>query len=283
MIPAMRLAPKSLILDLLSTLAGGTMPVGALVQAAELFEIAENSLRVALARLLATGQVERDERGRYRLGERAAPIDRHVNAWRRLNERLVVWRGGWIGASAGGGDPARRARALRLLGFRELAPGLAVRPLNLRGSVTAVRDDLRELGLGSEALIFELSELDPAAQARASRLWDVDELRRGYRACRAELEESRKRLVSAGEREGMVESYRIGGRVIRQLSFDPLLPEQILPAAEREALLDAMQRYDLLGRRLWAGFLERHGVLARRPPVQSPLPLPAASDLGAQP
>ena len=39
------------------------MPVRALVAAASPFEIEENSLRVALARLLAAGTVERDERG----------------------------------------------------------------------------------------------------------------------------------------------------------------------------------------------------------------------------
>src|SRR5688572_1700461 len=120
MIREMRPAPKSLILDLLSTLAGGTMPVGALVQTGLLFEIAENSVRVALARLVAAGLVERDERGRYRLGAQAAPIDRQVQAWRRLEERLQPWHGEWVGACAPSRDPRRRERALRLLGFREL-------------------------------------------------------------------------------------------------------------------------------------------------------------------
>jgi phenylacetic acid degradation operon negative regulatory protein len=271
MIPGMRPSPKSLILDLLSTLAGGTMPVGALVQAGRLFELAENSTRVALARLLASGQVERDERGRYRLGGRAAPVDRQVHAWRRLEDRLTPWDGSWVGACAGAVEGGSRARALRLLGFRELAPGLEVRPQNLHGGANAVREELRQLGLG-DALVFELTGLDLATQLRATRLWDVEELRRTYLTCRAELEDSRKRLVAAGEREGMVESYIVGGRVIRQLAFDPLLPEPILPAAERDALVEAMRRYDQLGRAHWAGFLERHGVLARGTPLHARLP-----------
>ena len=282
MIEDMRPAPKSLILDLLSTLAGGTMPVGALIQAARLFGIAENSLRVALARLLAAAQVERDERGRYRLGVQAVPIDRHVHAWRRVEERLEPWQGNWIGAAACGGDAGKRERALCLLGFRELAPGLEIRPQNLRGGASAVREQLRQLGM-AEALVFELDGFDPATQLRAFRLWDVDELRRTYLACRAELEDSRKRLVSADERDGMIESYLIGGRVIRQLAFDPLLPEPILPAGERDALVEAMRRYDRLGRAHWAGFLERHGVIARITPLHARLsetraaaPLPGA-------
>ena len=69
---------RSLILDLLSTLRRGAAPVRALVAAAGLFGIGENSLRVALARLLAAGMVERDARGQYRLGPgaRAARVTR---------------------------------------------------------------------------------------------------------------------------------------------------------------------------------------------------------------
>ena len=65
MAPVMRDAPspRSLVLDLLSTLRRGSMPVRALVEAAALFGIAENSLRVSLARLLAEGRVARDRRG----------------------------------------------------------------------------------------------------------------------------------------------------------------------------------------------------------------------------
>jgi phenylacetic acid degradation operon negative regulatory protein len=273
----MRTSPKRLILDLLSTLAGGTMPVGALIRAGELFELAENSVRVALARLLAAGHVERDERGRYRLGTRAAPVDRHVHGWRRLEDRLAPWNGSWVGACASVGEGGQRERALRLLGFRELAPGLEIRPQNLRGGAGAVREELRQLGL-ADALVFELTELDAPTQVRASRLWNVDELRRTYLACRAELEASRKRLATVGEREGMVESYLVGGRVIRQLAFDPLLPEPILPAVERDALVEAMRRYDRLGRAHWAGFLERHGVLAQGSPLHGRIPTPRGPD-----
>ena len=67
----MRPTAKSLILDLLSTLRGGAMPVRALVAAGNLFGLAENSIRVDLARLVARGIVERNERGQYRMTARA--------------------------------------------------------------------------------------------------------------------------------------------------------------------------------------------------------------------
>src|SRR5262249_14914529 len=51
-----------------------------------------------------------------------------------------------------------------------------------------------------------------------------------------------------------------GGRVIRQLVLDPLLPEPLAPEALRRELAQAMRRYDRLGRRAWAAFLARHGA-----------------------
>ena len=50
---------KSLILDLLATLREGSMPVRALVSAGALFGVGENNVRVSLARLYASGRVER--------------------------------------------------------------------------------------------------------------------------------------------------------------------------------------------------------------------------------
>ena len=94
---------KSLILDLLETLRRGTMPVVALVEAGRLFGIAENSVRVALTRLLSAGSVERDRRGRYRLSAESGPIGRRATSWRDLERRLRRWNGSWVGVLHGNG------------------------------------------------------------------------------------------------------------------------------------------------------------------------------------
>src|SRR5690606_6852301 len=141
---------KSLILDLLSTLRRGSMPVRALVEAGALFGVAEGSVRVALTRLRADGLVERDERGSYRLGAKARAVSERVRGWRRLDERVRAWNGAWLAVLAAPGArsaPARaaqrgHARALRLLGFRELTRDVAVRPDNLAGGIDAVRAEL---------------------------------------------------------------------------------------------------------------------------------------------
>lgn len=266
-------APKSLILDLLSTLRRDAMPVRALVAAAELFGIAENSLRVALARLVAGGTVERDERGLYRMGPRAAALQRHVVAWRRTEERVVEWRGGWVGVLSGALPRTdrtlgrRAARALRFLGFRPLGPGLDVRPDNLSGGVGALRGQLHALGLDAATPVFALSALDSATEARALGLWNRASLSASYRQARADLESSARRLPRLEPREAMAESFLLGGRVIRQLALDPLLPERIAPADERRALVETMLEYDRLGRALWAGFMRSFGLEHARAPV----------------
>lgn len=274
---------KSLTLHMLSTLAGATLPAAALVEAAHLFGVQESAVRVALARLVAAGRVARDGSGRYRPGRAAEPVVRRVAGWRRASEGARPWDGDWLGVHTAGLAPRpsprqvrRRSRALRLLGFEALAPGLAIRPNNLRGGAAGVRDELAGLGLEAGALVFELGALDPATDARARGLWDVAALCSGYRRSLAELAASERRLQVASEPEAMVESFLVGGRVIRQLVLDPLLPEPLLPAAERDALVDALDRYHRLARACWAAFLARHGGAAAPPAEASPAGEPAA-------
>jgi phenylacetic acid degradation operon negative regulatory protein len=267
---------RSLILDLLSTLRRGTMPVSALVEAGELFGIAGNSTRVALARLRTVGQVERDERGRYRLGAVASPVAARVGSWRRIADRSRSWSGGWIGVHTGSPDPGlarrqrrRRTRALELLGLRPLQEPLYVRPDNLRGGIEALRTELVALGLPRADLVFEMRSLDALSEARARRLWDVEALHAGYRAMRAQIRASSGRLPRMPPGKAMVESFMIGGAVLRQLAFDPLLPDAIASEAERTSLVEAMRDYDRLGRALWAEFLARWDVPHLRAPVDT--------------
>ena len=67
----------------------------------------------------------------------------------------------------------------------------------------------------------------------------------------------------------MVESFLLGGRALRQLVFDPLLPEAIAPAEARAELLETMRDYDVLGRTAWAEFLTRYDVPHRETPADT--------------
>jgi phenylacetic acid degradation operon negative regulatory protein len=265
---------KSFVLDLLSTLGAGAMPVRSLIAAAALFAIGENNLRVGLARLLAAGLVERDERGQYRLAGDASAVREQVASWRRIEERMRPWDGGWIAAHVvargTGGERARlrrRKRALRMLGFRDLAPGLALRPDNLAGGVLVVRERLVRLGLEPETIVASLTELDATTEARARRLWDAERLVTGYARTRAALERSERRLARLAPTDAMTESFLLGGRAIREIVLDPLLPEPLVPSAARSALVEAMRRYDRAGRAAWSAFLRDAGVPGLRMPA----------------
>jgi phenylacetic acid degradation operon negative regulatory protein len=197
-----------------------------------------------------------------------------VRGWRHLEERTRRWDGGWIGVAAApaAARPRRRgesagARARRLLGFAPLEGDLALRPDNLRGGVAETRAELEALGLEEGALVFRMQDLDPVSDARARGLWDTAGLAEGYGRSLRDLESSAAGLAELGEAEAMVESFLLGGRVIRQLVLDPLLPEPLAPCIERRALVEALRRYDRLGRRAWAPFLERHGVAHAETPA----------------
>lgn len=258
---------KSLILDLLSTLRRGSMPVKALVAAAEIFGIAENALRVSLARLLSAQLVERDRRGRYRLGPAAQAVDDQVMHWRRTDERFRNWDGNWVAAQRPPSSAARKAaqqrgdRALLLVGFRELQRGLFVRPDNLVGGVARSRDELTKLGLDPATVVFGMHELDAAHERKAHALWDTELLIARYRATRDELESSERQLPMLAVGDAMLESFVVGGRAIRQLVLDPLLPEPFVPNTEFAALFQRVRDYDLAGRACWSAFLHDFGVI----------------------
>lgn len=285
----MDVTPRSLILDLLSTMGRGAMPVRVLVQAGAMFGLADNSMRVALARLVRSGHVARDERGLYRLGEAAQALNRRVVSWRRVDDQLRAWRGEWaavIGADRARGDRARRRagqHALDLLGFRPLEPGLLVRPDNLAGGVASLRATLSGLGLDPAAAVARLGELDPRREARARALWDGRALVAGHREAREAIEASGPRLEALPRDAALVESFRLGGAALRSIVRDPLLPDALVPGDERRALVEAMKTYDRLGRDVWREFLSAHGVVQQRTPLdtrQTDRPLAAIASEG---
>jgi phenylacetic acid degradation operon negative regulatory protein len=160
-----------------------------------------------------------------------------------------------------------RERALRMLGFRTLRAGLDVRPDNLRQALDELRGDLAALGLPAADMAFGMRGLDGPAEQVARALWNAAELRAGYRRLTAQLQRSARQLERVSPTEAMVESFLVGGNAIRHLVLDPLLPDAICPTADRQLLIEALRRYDRLGRAAWAAFLRRFDVPHLRSPV----------------
>ena len=286
----MKPRPKSVVLDLLSTLRKHSAPVRFLVAAAEIFDIDPNATRVAITRLLACGLIERDERGAYRTGAAASPILHRLNSWRRIETRTRQWDGSWIGAAPDACASTKDARlvgtrALEFIGMREFSPGLWIRPNNLEGGLKAAREALLALRLPPDCPVFTLGDFDAAGEARARALWDAAAIRDLYRSIAADLERSSAKLLHMDERAAMAESFLLGGEAIRRIVLDPLLPDAIVPTAERDSLVRAMMAYDEVGRRCWAPFLGRYGVLANESPMDRQIwrEAAAAADIATTP
>lgn len=239
------------------------MPVAALIAAGRLFDISQNNIRVTLVRLRRAGMIEPDERGRYRLAPQAAPIGKQVTGWRDVEQRVRPWDRTWIAVHTRAVQRSERRahrhgdRALRLLGFQLFHAGLHVRPDNLAGGIAGTREQLYELGLDAKALVFRMDTLDAMNERRARGLWNTTALREGYRLSLAALARSERRLAELPPHDALVESFVLGGRVIRQIVLDPLLPEPLVPAHERKALVQAMCHYDRAGRSCWSSFLRQ--------------------------
>jgi phenylacetic acid degradation operon negative regulatory protein len=253
----MAVTAKRVLLELFTAAGPGEASAAVLVQAAALFHLSETNVRVTLARLVAAGTLELTGRGMYRLGDAAQALTKQVTSWRELEKQVRKWDGGWACVHLGGLGRTdrtalrRRERALRLLGLRALGPGLEVRPDNLEGGVPALRDRLRALGLDDEALVLRATDLDAETEARARALWDGRRLTSGYRTTRERID---RWLVAAQELAPHVaarEAFMFGGEVLRQILFDPRLPEPLVDVAERRAMVEAAKRLDTFGRRLW--------------------------------
>ena len=121
---------------LASTLLGTRpprLPVGRLVRAGALFGIAEGTVRTALSRMAAAGEVEGAD-GWYRLSGRLVERQQRQEASRAAAR--LPWSGRWWMAvvAAARRPAAERARlrtAMTTLRFAELREGVWLRPANL--------------------------------------------------------------------------------------------------------------------------------------------------------
>jgi len=271
----MSASPRALILKLLLGSEAGLISAREAVASCALFEIPESSVRVALTRLCAADMLEAAARGSYRLGTTASGLAEDVRSWRSVESRVRKWSSSAFimvhAGSLGRSDRAalrQRERALGLLGFRELERDLFVRPDNLVGGVTAARGRLLKLGLDPNARVFLASELDGTWEADARALWDGKALTKSYAVTRDKLERWLARAPRLEPEVAARESFLLGNAAIRQVVFDPLLPDPLVDVNERRSFVDTVIRFDRAGQAVWHTFLT---------PLRTPEPQARAS------
>ncbi|MDR3418955.1 MAG: PaaX family transcriptional regulator C-terminal domain-containing protein [Nevskia sp.] len=248
---------RHLIMDLLLAAEGEASSVREFIAGCALFGISGNNVRVAVVRLSAEGLIEAEERGRYRLGGSAHQLADEVATWRTAEQRVRPWKGGYLAVYSGAlgrSDRAalrRRERALQMLGFRELERGLLVRPDNIEDNIGTVRKRLYTLGLEAQACVFVAQGFDAVHEARIRTLWDCKALNLGYRKLRARLEQWMEHAPALEREAAAREAYLLGSTAIRQVVFDPLLPEPFVDVAARHAFVETVRRFDRYGQAIW--------------------------------
>lgn len=205
------LSARSVVLSLLLGAHPPELAVRDLVAIADQFGIAESTLRVALTRMVAAGDLDRAD-ATYRLSARM------LRRQERQDAALAPageWDGSWqqVVVTAGGRSAADRAelRASFIdLKLAELREGVWMRPANLE----------RSLPTWPANLLVEFGVRTSDDVDLANRLWDLD----GWAA------DGRSILSAVGEATSGAERLALAAALVRHLRTDPALPGELLPA-----------------------------------------------------
>ncbi len=214
---ALGLRPLTARSVVLSTLLGLHPPRAAarnFVRVGELFGIAEGTIRVALSRMVASGDlVQRG--GEYELPERLRL--RQARQDESRFPRTRPWDGTWeiaVITAAERRSPAERAalrQSMSELRLAELREGTWLRPANLDRSARP------EIVARQCTFLAGRPEGDPAGLAAS--LWDLD----GWASTARDLREA------VGQAGTLAERFTVSAAVRRHLLRDPLLPDELLP------------------------------------------------------
>jgi phenylacetic acid degradation operon negative regulatory protein len=251
-----RPSATDLILDLLVT-RGAPLPGKALIQAAALFDIGENAVRVSLSRLISSGKIERFERGLYRARLHPSDLAYTVDHWHRREELRVPWQGHWLAvqdAQTSRADKSvwrRHQRALGLRGFASLRTQLHIRPDNLCTSFDQFQAELESMGIAPGSCVMRIHQLDILHEAHARTLWNTRSLESAHKHWIDIVLGSQARLEHLPLAGAVRESLLLGRSAIAHLLRDPLLPEELMPSHTRQTLQTHLQHYQQQAVKLW--------------------------------
>lgn len=207
------LSARSVVLSLLLGTHPPELPVKELVRAVEPFGVGGSTLRAALSRMAAAGDLRRTD-AVYRLSDRL--LDRQRRQDEAVEARTRAWRGDWemVVITATGRGPAERAdlRArLSTLRLAELREGVWLRPANLRRPLP---DELAQVAQTYTA------RPDRPERQLAAQLWPLDAWSATARGLLAHVAEARR----------PADRFTAFAAVVRHLLADPVLPPELLPA-----------------------------------------------------
>ncbi|SEB10289.1 transcriptional regulator, PaaX family [Mycobacterium sp. 283mftsu] len=206
-----RMTARSVVLSVLLGAHPAWASAAELVRLTSDFDIKEQTLRVALTRMVSAGDLVRSADG-YRLADRLLARQRRQDA--AIDPKTKPWRGDWttVVITTIGADARTRADLRNDLlqnRFGELREGLWLRPANLAGELP------EEITANARVLISR--DGDPAGLAAV--LWDLP-------AWAATARRLLDEIASAADVPGR---FVAAAAIVRHLLADPVLPAELLP------------------------------------------------------
>ncbi|AZM63660.1 PaaX domain-containing protein, C- domain protein [Streptomyces sp. WAC 01420] len=206
------LSARSVVLSLLLGIHPPELPAKELARLVEGFDVGGSTLRAALSRMVAAGDLRRTDAG-YRLSDRL--LERQRRQDESLRPRTRAWDGDWelVMITATGRGPAERAELrarLAALRLAELREGVWLRPGNLERPLPAALDEVAERGTARPAR---------PGDELAATLWPLE----------AWSATARTLLTHVDRADRPADRLTAFAAVVRHLLADPVLPAALLP------------------------------------------------------
>ncbi len=220
------LTARSIVASTLLGVRPPELPPAALVRAGEIFGIAEGTTRVALSRMLASGELDGED-GVYRLAGHL--LDRMTRQDASRRPPLKRWDGAWRQAivtaeKRSAADRADLRQAMRELRFAEVREGVWMRPDNLTGTDLPHAREIAD----AQCMWMSASVNDPHALAR--ELWDLAGWARHAESLRRRMRSSRGALDAGPTSAALRAGFVLAAAVLRHMQADPLMPDELLPS-----------------------------------------------------
>lgn len=257
-------AKQAILIALTAT--GSSLSTAQLRLCGALFGVEGAAVRVALGRLVDKGDVVPQGEAVYRVGPKGQAMAEAILRWRDLPRLNNPWRGEWIAVHTGHLGRSqrpqlrRRERALSLFGFAGASDGLWVRPDNLRLEPTALATRLFELGLEPAAIILGGASFIGEPERGLGALWDRKTIEAGYAAAEVAMTDCLDGFERASLKERARGTAKIGAAVIGMLTFDPLLPGELIDADLRRAVHRRMLYFDRVGKQALTAYWQGEGA-----------------------
>ena len=112
--------------------------------------------------------------------------------------------------------------------------------------------------------MFIASDFDAEREGRLGTLWESEALNQRYLRQREQLERWLEKADQLELEDAARESFLLGGRAIRQIVFDPLLPAPLVNAEARHDFIATVKKFDRAGHTLWQRLYQQHPLVSEQ-------------------